>query len=128
MKAAVVGRPYHIRFGGKTDFQYVADTASTFIHASISKLEGAHVFNLHGETVHISQVISEIERIWPAARGQISHAEEPLAIPAEFDDSAIRSALGPLPFTPLADGVEETIDRFAELQRRDRLDITDLNQ
>ncbi|MGH9882544.1 MAG: NAD-dependent epimerase/dehydratase family protein, partial [Pyrinomonadaceae bacterium] len=27
MKAAVVGRPFHIRFGGRTDFQYVADTA-----------------------------------------------------------------------------------------------------
>src|SRR5262249_32347192 len=26
MKAAVVGRRFHIRFGGRTDFQYVADT------------------------------------------------------------------------------------------------------
>src|ERR1044072_1028007 len=29
MKAAVVGRPFHIRFGGRTDLQYVADTADT---------------------------------------------------------------------------------------------------
>jgi len=34
MKAAVVGRPFHIRFGGRTDFQYVADTAEVFIRAA----------------------------------------------------------------------------------------------
>ena len=31
MKSAVLGRPFHIRFGGATDFQYVADTAAAFI-------------------------------------------------------------------------------------------------
>ncbi|PYS95679.1 MAG: epimerase, partial [Acidobacteria bacterium] len=36
MKAAVVGRPFRIRFGGRTDFQYVADTADAFIRAANS--------------------------------------------------------------------------------------------
>src|SRR4029453_9170658 len=31
MKAAVVGRSFHIRFSGPTDFQYVADTAAAFL-------------------------------------------------------------------------------------------------
>src|SRR4029078_2959996 len=31
MKSAVLGKPFHIRFGGATDFQYVADTAAAFI-------------------------------------------------------------------------------------------------
>ena len=31
MKAAVLRRPFHIRFAGSTDFQYVADTAAAFI-------------------------------------------------------------------------------------------------
>src|SRR6266550_5730732 len=57
MKAALVGRPFRIRFGGRTDFQYVADTADVFIRAAISNLEGAHVFNLHGETVHLRNVV-----------------------------------------------------------------------
>src|ERR1041385_8237467 len=34
MKSAVLGRPFHIRFSGATDFQYVADTASAFIARS----------------------------------------------------------------------------------------------
>ena len=126
MKATVVGRPYHIRFGGRTDFQYIADTADIFIRASTSDLAGAHVFNLHGETVHVADIIAEIERAWP--HSEITYAEEPLTIPPEMDDSAIRAALGDIPSTPLETGVHATIERFAELHREGRLDTSDLDQ
>jgi nucleoside-diphosphate-sugar epimerase len=126
MKAAVVGLPFRIRFGGRTDFQYVADTADTFIRAAVSDLEGAHVFNLHGETVRVSDVVEEIERVRPDARGLITIDDAPLAIPSEFDDAAIRAALGPPPATPLADGVRATVERFEELRREGRLDTSDL--
>jgi nucleoside-diphosphate-sugar epimerase len=128
MKAAVVGRPFRIRFGGRTDFQYVADTADAFIRAAVSDLEGAHVFNLHGETVAVADVVREIERVRPDARGEITVDETPLAIPSEFDDAAIRAALGALPATPLAEGVRATIERFEELRREGRLDTSDLEQ
>ena len=128
MKAAVVGRPYRIRFGGRTDFQYVADTADTFIRAAVSDLEGAHVFNLHGETVALADVVAEIERARPDARGSITFDEAPLSIPAEFDDAAICHALGPLPATTLAEGVHATVERFEELRREGRLDTSDLDQ
>jgi len=127
MKAAVVGRPFHIRFGGRTDFQYVADTADVFIRAATSNLTGAHVFNLHGETISIAEVVAAIERARPNAAGTITYADAPLAIPAEMDDQAIRAALGDLPATPLAEGVRATIERFAELQNEDRLDTSDLD-
>jgi nucleoside-diphosphate-sugar epimerase len=128
MKAAVVGRPFHIRFGGRTDFQYVADTADVFIRAGLSDLTGAHVFNLHGETIHMSDVVAEIERAWPLARGTITYADAPLAIPAQLDDTMIRGALGEIPVTPLALGVRETVARFAELEREGRLETEDLDQ
>jgi len=91
-------------------------SAETFL------VTGAHVFNLHGETASIADIIAEIERARPEARGQISFDETPLPIPAEFDDAAIRAAFGPLPSTPLADGVRATVERFAELQREGLLD------
>src|SRR6185436_14696434 len=56
MKSAVLGRPFHIRFAGATDFQYVADTATTFIACADNAPEGAHVFNLHGETVTVERI------------------------------------------------------------------------
>src|SRR5213075_982718 len=62
MKSAVLGRPFHIRFSGATDFQYVADTAAAFIACADKAPEGAHVFNLHGETLSvdlIAKVINE---------------------------------------------------------------------
>ena len=126
MKATVVGRPFHMRFGGRTDFQYVADTADIFIRAATSDLVGAHVFNLHGETVHVADIVAEIERVWPDTT--ITFADEPLAIPTEMDASAIRAALGELPSTPLASGIRATIERFAELHREGRLDTGDLDQ
>jgi nucleoside-diphosphate-sugar epimerase len=128
MKAAVIGRAFHIKFGGRTDFQYVADTADIFIRASLSDLTGAHVFNLHGETVHVADIVSEIERLHPAARGSITHSDEPLTIPPEMDDSAIRAALGVLPSTPLSEGVSATMIRFAALHREGRLETGDLDE
>ena len=127
MKAAVVGRPFHIRFGGRTDFLYVADAADAFIRAARSELDGAHVFNLHGETAAISEIVGEIERAVPASHGSITYADAPLPVPAELDGSAIRAVLGELPSTPLEEGVRETIGRFTTLSREGRLDITDLD-
>ena len=127
MKAAVTGRRFHIRFGGRTDFQYVADTADAFIRAATSDLVGAYIFNLHGETVGVGEIVSEIERAWPEARGLITHDEAPLSIPSEFDGGAFAAALGPLPSTPLAEGIGATITRFAELWSEGRLDTADLD-
>lgn len=127
MKAAVVGRPFHIRFGGKTDFLYVADCADAFIRAAESDLEGAHVFNLHGETIDVSAVVKEIEAAIPAAKGTITVDPTPLALPPQLDDSAIVRALGDIPHTSLAQGTRETVERFMLLQREGRLDTSDLD-
>jgi nucleoside-diphosphate-sugar epimerase len=128
MKAAVLGRPFHIRFGGRSDFQYVADTADIFISAAVSPLEGAHVFNLHGETLSIARVIEEIERVRPESQGTITCAGEALSIPPDMDDGAIRAALGAVPSTPIAEGVEVTMRMFSELERQGRLDASELDQ
>jgi len=128
MKAAVIGRPYHIRFGGRTDFQYVGDVADTFIRASRSNLTGAHVFNLHGECVRITDIIAEIESVLPQSKSTITCASEPLSIPPEMDDSAIQSSLGKLAVTQLSIGVRATIERFVELYQAGRLDTSDLDQ
>jgi nucleoside-diphosphate-sugar epimerase len=123
MKSAVLGRPFHIRFGGATDFQYVADTAAAFIACADNAPDGAHVFNLHGETVTVDRIANFIN----ASVGElITFGGPPIPIAAAMDDSAIRRLIGVLPSTPLETGMRETIARFAALRDAGRLDTGDL--
>ena len=124
MKAAVLGRPFHIRFGGATDFQYVADTAAAFISCADNAPDGAHVFNLHGETVTVERIANFINS--QVAHNLITFGGPPIPIAAAMDDSAIRQTLNGLPSTPLEIGVHETMERFAALRDAGRLDTSDL--
>ncbi|HET6973643.1 MAG TPA: hypothetical protein VFH96_06425, partial [Pyrinomonadaceae bacterium] len=123
MKSAVLGRPFHIRFGGATDFQYVADTAAAFLACADNAPEGAHVFNLHGETVTVDRIANFINSV---SGDLITFGGPPIPIAAAMDDSAIRNTIGALPSTPLETGIRETMDRFAALRDADRLDTSDL--
>ena len=124
MKSAVLGRPFHIRFGGATDFQYVADTAAAFITCADNTPEGAHVFNLHGETVTVERIAKFINA---NSNGElITFGGPPIPIAAAMDDSAIRRVMSDLPSTPFETGMRETMDRFATLRDAGRLDTSDL--
>src|SRR5215216_76642 len=114
MKSAVLGRPFHIRFGGATDFQYVADTAATFIACADNTPEGAHVYNLHGETVTVERIAKLINV--RANADLITFGGPPIPIAVAMDDSAIRRVMSDLPSTPLETGMRETMNRFAALR------------
>src|SRR5438132_3988608 len=127
MKAAVLGVPFHIRFSGATDFQYVADTAAAFIACADRAPEGAHVFNLHGETVEVARITQLINQnsITPD-RQLVTYGGPPIPIAPVINDAAIKRALGAFPATPLAVGIHETMRRFAELRDAGRLDTSDI--
>jgi len=124
MKAAVLGIPFHIRFSGATDFQYVEDTATAFIRCADEGPAGAHVFNLHGETVEVKEIVTAVNENAGSELASFSGPEIPIA-PA-LGDSAIKRAIGELPNTPLEIGVRETMRRFRELRDAGRLDTTDI--
>ena len=127
MKAAVLGQKFHIRFGGSTDFQYVADTAAAFIACADKTPEGAHVFNLHGDAVSVEQITGLINENSPNGDGQlITFGGPPIPVASSMDDTAIRRVIGSLPATPLAVGVRETMKLFARLRDAGRLDTSDL--
>ena len=127
MKAAVLGVPFHIRFSGATDFQYVADTAAAFIACADRAPEGAHVFNLHGETVEVARIAQLINQNSATPDRQlVTYGGLPIPIAPAINDAAIKRALGDLPSTPLAAGIHETMQRFAELRDAGRLDTSDI--
>jgi nucleoside-diphosphate-sugar epimerase len=128
MKAAVLGRPFHIRFGGATDFQYVADTAAAFIACADRAPGGAHVFNLHGDSIEVATIVRVIKEQLPASsQGLVTFGGPPIPVPRSLNDTAIRAVIGPLPSTPLEAGVRYTLDRFRQLQREGRLDTRDID-
>jgi nucleoside-diphosphate-sugar epimerase len=114
MFAAVVGQPFHIPYGGRGEFQYADDVAKAFIACARTPFEGAEIFNLHGSVAHMSELVAEIEAAVPESRGQITFAEPGFPSPEEFDATALTELIGPLPHTPLRQGVAATIGLFRE--------------
>lgn len=125
MKAAVLGQPFHIRFGGPTDFQYVADTAATFIACADKQLSGASVFNLHGDTEDVERIAKLINE--ESQSELITFGGPPIPVATELSDAAIRRAIPDLPSTPLIDGIRETMAHFAQLHKAGALDVSDLS-
>jgi nucleoside-diphosphate-sugar epimerase len=124
MKAAVLGIPFHIRFGGATDFQYVEDTAAAFIACADRAPAGAHVFNLHGETVETERIASVINQT--AGHDLVTFGGPSIPIAAAIDDAKIKQAIPGLPSTPLTDGINKTMRQFRQLQESGRLDSSDI--
>jgi UDP-glucuronate 4-epimerase len=112
MLAAAAGKPYHISYGGRYCFQYGDDTAKAFIQAARADFKGAGVFNIGGDSVSTVEVIESIEDAEPFARGRITFDDIPLPFPPEVDNRALVSAIGSLSFTPLLEGVAETLKIF----------------
>lgn len=128
MKAAVLGRPFQIRFSGSTDYQHVSDCAATFLASADRAPEGAHVFNLHGDSVDMTEIVSLIRENAPDGAPGVSIDGPTLPIPPGLDGDQINQVIPNLPKTTLADGVSMTMKHFAMLRDEGRLDTRDLDE
>src|SRR5438552_3946452 len=126
MKAAVLGRSFKIRWGGRTDLVFTEDVARALLAASRSRLDCARVYNLHGASAAVTDVVLLIGDTWPSARGLLSHVEEPIPFPDALDDARYQRDLGPALATPLEAGVRRTLEEFARLEKEGRLDAREL--
>lgn len=126
MKAAVLGRPFHIGFSGPTDFHYVADTAAAFVAAADGGPQGALLYNLHGDTVDVADVVRTIEAECPTALGRITIGGPRIPIPPLLDGRAFARDYPQVPHTALAVGIRDTIARFRKLYAQGGLDVRDL--
>jgi nucleoside-diphosphate-sugar epimerase len=112
MQAVARGESYKMPVSGRMDLQYVEDVAQAFLDCLFSEHQGAFVYNLAGEIVRMSEVVSVIERLRPGAAGTITFDGPEVPVAVEMDDSAIRAAIPQLRKTPLAIGVERTITAY----------------
>jgi UDP-glucuronate 4-epimerase len=112
--AAAAGQAYQISYGGRYALQYADDAANVYIQAARASFSGAESFNIGGPSVSTPEVIAAIEQCEPNARGRITFNDTPLPFPPEVDNRALVNAIGPLPFTPLVEGVGETLSIFRQ--------------
>lgn len=128
MLAAAVGRPYHIGYGGRADYEYADDIAKTFIACATLPFEGAEVYNTPGVVLSMGEVVAAIERAVPRLRGQITFDDKPLPFPESMDGSPLEELLAPIggvPRTPFDAAVEETIAIFKQAVADGRLAWTE---
>ncbi len=126
IKAALLGRPYTIRFTGGLDLQYVDDTAKIFLRVAEADLPGARVYTLRGTVTHMEDFIATLAAEIPAARRLITANGRALPIASDLDDSALVRDLGEVPRTALPQGIRETREIFERLASAGRLDTRDL--
>jgi nucleoside-diphosphate-sugar epimerase len=126
IKAALLGRPYAISFGGWTDFQYVDDVAKAFVLCLERPYSGAKSYNLRGAVVTLADFHAALCRVIPEAQKLVSVGQTQIAIAYDLSDDALQRDLGPMPKTALEVGIRETAAIFRQLRAEGRLDTTDL--
>jgi len=127
IKAVALGRKYHISYGGVQDLQYVDDVAKAFVKCLVAPYQGAKSYNLRGAVVDIKVFHKALCAVEPTARELVTHGDRQLAIAYDLDDAALLKDVGPLPKTPLEDGIRATLELFKQLAKEGRLDTSDLD-
>src|SRR5262249_50917814 len=122
IQSVALNRPYHITYGGVQDLQYVEDVASIFVRALEAPYQGAKSYNLRGAVADLPTSHRPLAEVAPEAKTLIPHGDRQLAIAYALDDGALQRALGPLPATPLAEGIRRTLTRFRQLAAEGRLE------
>jgi nucleoside-diphosphate-sugar epimerase len=125
IKALVLGRPYHISYGGVQDLQYVDDVAQTFVRCLEAPYRGSRSYNLRGQVVDMLEFHRTLCAVDPKANRLITHGDRQLAIAYDLDDRALHADLGPMPRTSLCEGVRQSYEHFQRLNADGRLDTAD---
>src|SRR5713226_1389318 len=127
IKSLALRRPYHITYGGRQDLQFVDDVAKIFIRCLEAPYQGAKAYNIRGEVIDLLGFHEALCAVEPLAKQLITYGEKQIPIAYDLDDRALQRDLGPMPRTPLIEGIRQTLEHFRRLHAEGRLDIADLN-
>jgi nucleoside-diphosphate-sugar epimerase len=124
MFAAAVGQPYHIPYGGRSDYEYADDTAKTFIACATVPFSGFEAFNTPGHVLGMRSIVSAIEAAAPEMRGAITFDDKQLPFPEAMDGAPLERLLAPVGGVPKRDvneAVAETVRMFREAVARGKM-------
>jgi nucleoside-diphosphate-sugar epimerase len=127
IKSLALGRKYHISYGAWQDLQYVDDVAKSCVRCLEAPYQGAKSYNLRGHVVDLATFHRALVEAEPAAEKLVTFGEKQIPIAYDLDDGALQRDLGPMPRTPLVEGIRRTLDAFRQLREAGRLDTSDLD-
>ena len=127
IKSLAIGRPYHITFGGWQDMQYVEDVAGVFVRCLVAPYQGAKAYNIRGDVIDMPALHRAMCKVDPAAETLITYGTKQIPIAYDLDDQGLQRDLGPMPKTPLVEGIRKTLTRFRQLHAEGRLDTKELD-
>jgi nucleoside-diphosphate-sugar epimerase len=128
IKSLALGRSYHISYGGWQDLQYVEDVAGTFVRCLAAPYQGAKSYNLRGDVVDLPTLHGALVAADPTAARFVTYGDRQIPIAYNLDDGALQRDLGPMPHTPLVEGIRRTLAQFRRLHKEGRLDTSDLGE
>jgi nucleoside-diphosphate-sugar epimerase len=126
IKALALGRKCSITYGGWQDLQLVEDVAQIFVRCLERPYRGAKSYNLRGDVVDVPALQRALNEVDPKAKELISFGEQQIAIAYDLEDAALQRDLGPMPKTPLVEGLRRSYDLFRRLHAEGRLDTKDV--
>jgi len=127
IKSLALGRPYHITYGGWQDMQWVDDVAKIVVRCLEAPYRGAKSYNVRGHVVDLPALCQAMFAVDPAAARLITHGDRQIAIAYDLADDALQRDLGPIPCTPLVEGIRRTLEHFRRLRTEGCLDTSDLD-
>ena len=121
IRAALLGQPYEIGFGGEANVEHAEDVADSFIACALRAPEGAPVYNMRGDVLEVDDMITVIEEIVPSSRGLITCVKRRNIMANDVSDAGLQALIGP--FDPLSygEGAMRTAELFRALIEEGRL-------
>lgn len=109
-RAAARGEACTVGYTGAAGLIYVDDVAQAFEQALLTPVQGAHVYNLVGETATVDEVMAEIRRQVPGA--QLQAEGPPLTIAPGLSEEGLAQLLPDRQSTRLAQGIAATLQHY----------------
>jgi UDP-glucuronate 4-epimerase len=119
MAAAARGEGFEIGYGGSAQYDFAPDVGRAFALAARAAEGGAHVANFPGEPSTMEEVVAAIEAVAPEVVGKITSKNERLPFPESLEGKLLETLVGPLPRTPLAEGVRRTVEHFQHFRKKE---------
>ncbi len=119
-RAAACGGSYVLPWRSRAGVQLVDDMAEIFCRVVQNDWQGAMVSDMGTMLTSTEEIVEAIHAVVPGAAISIDGPERPVPT-SGFEIDALADIIGPLPETPIGEGMAQTITHFQELRALDLL-------